>query len=84
MDFNRRVAASIFFALVVPGCNCGGEEGVAPAKGALSLSPANVDFGTVRVGSTVTQTITLTNDGGGVLTLCPTTGERAASWRLPA
>ena len=44
-------------------------EGVAAAAPDISISPTNYDFGTVTVGASDTQDITVTNDGDALLTL---------------
>ena len=61
----------VILALAVAQSGCIGLTS-ADSAGGLSISPANLDFGGVPVGSTKTDTVTLTNSGSAPVTLSQT------------
>ena len=61
----------VILALAVAQSGCIGLTSADSASG-LSISPANLDFGGVPVGSTKTDTVTLTNSGSAPVTLSQT------------
>ena len=59
---------------ILSGCGMGGGGVVSPAASPrLTVNPSPIDFSSVRVGTKASKSITLTNSGGGTLTLSQAT-----------
>src|SRR5688500_17537207 len=70
METMRTCFGGWFLAGVIAGCNGGGDDDVPPL---LEVTPLELDFGTVGVGSESTLDVTLTNAGGGAIQLLSVT-----------
>jgi HYDIN/CFA65/VesB family protein len=65
---NFSVLLVIFGLIVMSGCVGSGKPGIIPGI-AMEVTPNPLDFGTVMVGSSSTQTVTLTNNGAANFTV---------------
>ncbi|MBX7096089.1 MAG: hypothetical protein K1X89_00115 [Myxococcaceae bacterium] len=67
MSLANRLTVGVVLALTLAGCNCGGK--LRALEAALTVEPANVDFGEVPEGQTATAMVQLSNNGSLDLTL---------------
>jgi len=63
--FDKLTIGIVLLALALTGTLCSGSTH--PSTHQLTASPTSVNFGSLALNSTITQTITLTNTGTGVL-----------------
>jgi hypothetical protein len=65
-------------------CTCGDNSGLGKLKTQIAVDPARIDFGDVPLGVTVKQTVTITSEGTGALTLKSATLMGPSMFSAPA